>query len=163
MLGFHQHNLERREERAVEASGTAPTSEDLTHVAQAHEPKQKAPLCPRHPAPTILGELCGANEGGNLKTVLCAVLAGGKGHLVFGCLELLFLHLQLGPRQCQVEFCIFHFLVVTLRKKHVRHQTTGNISCVNGDQVQSDMALSLYTHGSLQLRHCDICARSNFS
>lgn len=28
------------------------------------------------PTPTVLSELCGANEGGNLEAVLCAVLAG---------------------------------------------------------------------------------------
>lgn len=71
--------------------------------------------------PTILGELCGANEGGNLKAIFCAILGWGKVGQVFGCLELFFFHLYLGSRQGQVEFSIFHFLVVTLKWKHVRN------------------------------------------
>lgn len=49
-------------------------------------------------SPTILGEFCGANEGGDLKAVFCAVLARGKVGQGFGCLELFFFHLDLGSR-----------------------------------------------------------------
>lgn len=70
--------------------------------------------------PTVLSELCGADEGGDLKAIFCAILVWRKVAWGFGCLEVLFFHLHFGSRQGQVEFSIFHFLVVTLQRKHVR-------------------------------------------
>lgn len=75
---------------------------------------------PLRPTPTILRELRGADEGGDLETVFGALLGGGKAGLGFGCLQLFFFHLCLGPRQGQVELSVFHFLVLSLERQHVR-------------------------------------------
>ena len=69
------------------------------------------------PTPTILGELCGADESGDLKAVLRAVFAGCEDGWVFGRLEFFFFQLCFGPRQSQIIFSIFHFLIITLKGK----------------------------------------------
>lgn len=111
----------------VEPTDKHPVSEDLAppglvswvRPRNIEGPDQDHP-CPCDPTPTILGKLCGADESGNLKTVLCAVFAGCEDRGVFGCLEFFFFQLCFGPRQSQIVFSIFHFLIITLKGKWVR-------------------------------------------
>lgn len=80
------------------------------------------------PTPTILRELRGADEGGNLETVFGALLGGSEAGLGFGCLQLLFFHLCLGPRQGQVELRVFHFLVISLEGSMLGRPKEGTAS-----------------------------------